>query len=93
MLKASHVSIAPDILTAQQSLPRLATGGLYRMLNADLRRMPPLRASVNKGKRATAVVPALLPMIVRLLLGGPYLAIHLLKERLAPLVALLVIAN
>jgi hypothetical protein len=32
-------------------------------------------------------------MIVRLLLASPYLAIHLLKERLAPLVALLVIAN
>jgi len=93
MLKASDVSIVPDILTAQQSLPRLATGGLYRMLDADLRRMPPLRASVNKGKRATVFVPALLPMIVRLLLGSPYLAIPLLKKRLAPLVVLLVIAN
>src|SRR5215212_960486 len=32
-------------------------------------------------------------MVVGLLLGSPYLAIHLLKERLAPLVALLVIAH
>src|ERR687894_565578 len=32
-------------------------------------------------------------MVVGLLLGSPYLAIHLLEERLAPLVALLVIAH
>ena len=33
------------------------------------------------------------PMIVRLFLGGPYLAVHPLEERLASLVALLVVAN
>jgi hypothetical protein len=32
-------------------------------------------------------------MVVGLLLGSPYLAIHLLEERLAPLVELLVIAD
>jgi hypothetical protein len=43
--------------------------------------------------RARAYAPALLPMVVGLLLGSPYLAIHLLEERLAPLVELLVIAD
>src|SRR5215212_536062 len=36
---------------------------------------------------------ALLPSIVRLFLGSPYLAVHPLEKRLAPLVELLVIAN
>jgi hypothetical protein len=52
-----------------------------------------LRTRVNKGKGAGTTALALLPMIVWLLLSRPYLAIHLLKERVAPLVALLVIAN
>jgi hypothetical protein len=43
--------------------------------------------------RTRAYAPALLPMVVGLLLGSPYLAIHLLEERLAPLVELLVIAD
>ena len=59
----------------------------------ELRRKPLLRGWVNKGKRAGTTALALLPMIVRFLSGSPYLAIHLLKERLAPLVALLVIAK
>src|SRR5215212_6475985 len=50
---------------------------------------------VNKSKKKGqgCYAPALLPMVVGLLLGSPYLAIHLLKERLALLVALLVIAH
>ena len=59
----------------------------------EVRRMHLPRTLVNKGKRAGTTALALLPRIVRLLLSSPYLAIHLLKERLAPLVALLVIAN
>ena len=42
---------------------------------------------VNKGKRARVVVHSpLIRRIVRLLLGSPYLAIHALQERPAPLV-------
>jgi hypothetical protein len=58
----------------------------------ELRRISLPRIRVNKGKRAGTTALALLPMIVWLLLSRPYLAIHLLKERVAPLVALLVIA-
>ena len=64
-----------------------------RQREVQLPRIPPPRTPVNKGKKARAIIPALFSMIVRPLLGCPYLAIHLLKERLAPLVALLVIAN
>ncbi len=31
------VAIAPDTLSAEQSLPRLATAGLYRMVDAGFR--------------------------------------------------------
>jgi hypothetical protein len=39
------------------------------------------------------VASALLEKIVRLPSGSPYLAIHLLEERIAPLVALLVVSH
>jgi hypothetical protein len=67
--------------------------GKINTLRELLLRISLPRTSVNKGKRARAITPALFSMIVRPLSGCPYLAIHLLKERLAPLVALLVIAN
>ena len=52
------------------------------------------RASLlRKCKEGKVTGTSALPMIVRRLLGGPYLAVHPLEERLASLVALLVVAN
>src|SRR5215204_6556844 len=73
------------------TIPKRPGGQVY--LRAELPRIPLPRTRVNKGQGAGTTALALHPMIVWLLLSSPYLAIHLLKERVAPLVALLVITH